>query len=181
MSAKQPQPLVVAHDLAKTFDVSAPWLNRMIERKPRQMLNAVDGVMHHELSRIFLDAQDDPDSDLVVLTGAGDKAFSSGNDLKETAKRMARGVPQADWSIKAEPLMDVDHVGQAVAQMAAWPLATKIFLTEVQGESFEADTFLHRSERPVQQFTCDVLEMFPQVDGPNGHPGARHVRLDRRA
>jgi peptide/nickel transport system ATP-binding protein len=41
---KASQPLVVAHDLAKTFDVSAPWLNRMIERKPRQMLNAVDGV-----------------------------------------------------------------------------------------------------------------------------------------
>ncbi|PUE50720.1 ABC transporter ATP-binding protein [Limnohabitans sp. 2KL-1] len=38
------QSLVVAHDLAKTFDVSAPWLNRVIERKPRQMLNAVDGV-----------------------------------------------------------------------------------------------------------------------------------------
>ena len=38
------QALVVAHDLAKTFDVSAPWLNRMIERKPRLLLNAVDGV-----------------------------------------------------------------------------------------------------------------------------------------
>jgi peptide/nickel transport system ATP-binding protein len=38
------QPLVVAHDLAKTFNVSAPWLNRVIERKPRQLLNAVDGV-----------------------------------------------------------------------------------------------------------------------------------------
>ena len=37
-------PLVIAHDLAKTFDVSAPWLNRVVERKPRQMLNAVDGV-----------------------------------------------------------------------------------------------------------------------------------------
>ena len=37
-------PLVVAHDLAKTFDVSAPWLNRVIERKPRQLLHAVDGV-----------------------------------------------------------------------------------------------------------------------------------------
>jgi peptide/nickel transport system ATP-binding protein len=36
--------LVVAHDLAKTFDVSAPWLNRVIEGKPRQLLNAVDGV-----------------------------------------------------------------------------------------------------------------------------------------
>jgi len=44
MSNVKPSPLVVAHDLAKTFDVSAPWLNRVIERKPRQMLNAVDGV-----------------------------------------------------------------------------------------------------------------------------------------
>jgi peptide/nickel transport system ATP-binding protein len=36
--------LVVAHDLAKTFDVSAPWLNRVLEGKPRQLLHAVDGV-----------------------------------------------------------------------------------------------------------------------------------------
>ena len=37
-------PLVIAHDLAKTFDVSAPWLNRVLEGKPRQLLHAVDGV-----------------------------------------------------------------------------------------------------------------------------------------
>ncbi|HEX9719656.1 MAG TPA: dipeptide ABC transporter ATP-binding protein [Ramlibacter sp.] len=37
-------PLVQAHDLAKTFDVSVPWLNRVIERRPRQLLKAVDGV-----------------------------------------------------------------------------------------------------------------------------------------
>jgi peptide/nickel transport system ATP-binding protein len=42
--ARASQPLVQAHDLAKTFDVSAPWLNRVIERKPRQLLHAVDGV-----------------------------------------------------------------------------------------------------------------------------------------
>ncbi|MDB5954159.1 MAG: oppF2 [Ramlibacter sp.] len=36
--------LVEATDLAKTFDVSAPWLNRVLERKPRQLLHAVDGV-----------------------------------------------------------------------------------------------------------------------------------------
>ncbi len=36
--------LVQARDLARTFDVSAPWLNRVLERKPRQMLHAVDGV-----------------------------------------------------------------------------------------------------------------------------------------
>ncbi|OYV02108.1 MAG: ABC transporter ATP-binding protein [Burkholderiales bacterium PBB5] len=37
-------PLVQVTDLAKTFDVSAPWLNRVIERKPRQHVHAVDGV-----------------------------------------------------------------------------------------------------------------------------------------
>ena len=38
------KPLVQAHDLAKTFDVSAPWLNRVLEGKPRTLLHAVDGV-----------------------------------------------------------------------------------------------------------------------------------------
>ncbi|RZI95798.1 MAG: ATP-binding cassette domain-containing protein [Variovorax sp.] len=38
------QPLVQVDDLARTFDVSAPWLNRVIERKPRLLLHAVDGV-----------------------------------------------------------------------------------------------------------------------------------------
>ena len=37
-------PLVEVIDLAKTFDVSAPWLNRVIERKERQFVHAVDGV-----------------------------------------------------------------------------------------------------------------------------------------
>jgi peptide/nickel transport system ATP-binding protein len=36
--------LVEVRDLAKVFDVSAPWLNRVIERKPRQFVLAVDGV-----------------------------------------------------------------------------------------------------------------------------------------
>jgi peptide/nickel transport system ATP-binding protein len=40
----KPMPLVVAQDLAKTFDVSPPWLYRVIEGKPRQLLHAVDGV-----------------------------------------------------------------------------------------------------------------------------------------
>jgi len=45
MSVQQSsQTLVIARDLAKTFDVSAPWLSRVIERKPRQLLKAVDGV-----------------------------------------------------------------------------------------------------------------------------------------
>jgi peptide/nickel transport system ATP-binding protein len=36
--------LVQVEDLAKSFDVSAPWLNRVLERRPRQFVHAVDGV-----------------------------------------------------------------------------------------------------------------------------------------
>ncbi len=43
-AAASGEPLVRATDLAKTFDVSAPWLNRVLERRPRQLLHAVDGV-----------------------------------------------------------------------------------------------------------------------------------------
>ena len=35
---------VVANGISKTFDVSAPWLNRIIERKPKQLLKAVSEV-----------------------------------------------------------------------------------------------------------------------------------------
>ena len=48
LSQLEPQsslkPLVEVADLAKVFDVSAPWLNRVIEGKPRQFVHAVDGV-----------------------------------------------------------------------------------------------------------------------------------------
>ena len=43
MSAS-PRPLVEVHELAKRFEVSAPWLNRVLERQPRQFVHAVDGV-----------------------------------------------------------------------------------------------------------------------------------------
>jgi hypothetical protein len=43
---------------------------------------------------------------------------------------MADGVPQADGSVKPEPLMNVDHVGQAIAFMASLPLESNVlFLT----------------------------------------------------
>jgi NAD(P)-dependent dehydrogenase (short-subunit alcohol dehydrogenase family) len=50
-----------------------------------------------------------------------------GNARTEMAERMASGVPQADGSIKVEPLMDVSHVGQAVLHMANFPIETNIF------------------------------------------------------
>jgi NAD(P)-dependent dehydrogenase (short-subunit alcohol dehydrogenase family) len=53
-----------------------------------------------------------------------------GNAATELAARMAKGVPQANGTIAPEPLMDVDHVGQAVLHMANLPLETNVqFMT----------------------------------------------------
>jgi enoyl-CoA hydratase len=45
-----------------------------------EFLNAIDEPMHEELARVFVDVAGDPDSDVVILTGAG-RAFSSGGDI----------------------------------------------------------------------------------------------------
>ncbi|MBX9907681.1 MAG: ATP-binding cassette domain-containing protein [Beijerinckiaceae bacterium] len=37
-------PLIQVRDLRRVFDVSKPWLNRVLENSPRQYLKAVDGV-----------------------------------------------------------------------------------------------------------------------------------------
>jgi enoyl-CoA hydratase len=43
--------------------------------------NAVNDALHHELARVFFDAQDDEESDIIVLTGSG-KWFCAGGDMK---------------------------------------------------------------------------------------------------
>ena len=53
-----------------------------------------------------------------------------GNALTEMAERMTRGVPQADGSIRVEPVMDVAHVASSVLHMASLPLETNVqFMT----------------------------------------------------
>ena len=44
MSEPSGKSLVEVQDLARYFDVSRPWLNRVIEGQPRQILKAVDGI-----------------------------------------------------------------------------------------------------------------------------------------
>lgn len=49
-----------------------------------------------------------------------------GNAMSEMAGRMAKGVRQANWEIKPEPMMDVADVGKAVAYMASQPVGTNV-------------------------------------------------------
>ena len=49
-----------------------------------------------------------------------------GNAATEMTERMAAGILQADLSVKVEPRMDVDHVGEAILHMAQLPLESNI-------------------------------------------------------
>jgi NAD(P)-dependent dehydrogenase (short-subunit alcohol dehydrogenase family) len=53
-----------------------------------------------------------------------------GNAFTELAARMANGVPQANGTIAVEPLMEVQHVADAVLLMASLPLDANVqFMT----------------------------------------------------
>jgi NADP-dependent 3-hydroxy acid dehydrogenase YdfG len=53
-----------------------------------------------------------------------------GNAETPMTKRMPEGVPQANGQIMGEPVMDLDHVAQAVLHMAELPLASNVqFMT----------------------------------------------------
>jgi len=58
--------------------------------RPKAM-NALHPAANAELARVFDDFAADPDQWIAILTGEGERAFSAGNDLKETARLMARG------------------------------------------------------------------------------------------
>jgi NAD(P)-dependent dehydrogenase (short-subunit alcohol dehydrogenase family) len=53
-----------------------------------------------------------------------------GNAETDLARRMADGVPQADGAIRFEPLMDPQHVADAIVFMAGLPLQSNVqFMT----------------------------------------------------
>jgi enoyl-CoA hydratase len=46
-------------------------------------LNALNNAVMHRLEQIFLDLEDDPEVTVVIIRGAGQKAFVAGADVKE--------------------------------------------------------------------------------------------------
>ena len=57
-----------------------------------EVMNALHLEAHFELKEIWEDFRDDPEVWVAILTGAGERAFCAGNDLKVTAARTASGT-----------------------------------------------------------------------------------------
>jgi dehydration protein DpgD len=68
-----------------------------------EVLNAMDRRMHEELAGIWDDVEADDDIRAVVLTGAGNRAFSVGQDLKERAKLTDAGVAGSTFGSRGQP------------------------------------------------------------------------------
>lgn len=56
-----------------------------------EAMNAMNAAMRKEMGEAYVDFRDDPDSWALIITGAGDRAFSAGMDLKEMAANLAAG------------------------------------------------------------------------------------------
>jgi enoyl-CoA hydratase/carnithine racemase len=62
--------------------------------RPERM-NAIDAQTSYELNQAFTDFRDNDDLWVAILTGAGDRAFSTGNDLIAMSEAMSGKNPAA--------------------------------------------------------------------------------------
>lgn len=65
--------------------------------RPKRM-NALHPPANFELAKIFDDFAADPDLWVAIITGAGDRAFSAGNDLKWQAEGNKLEVPETGFA-----------------------------------------------------------------------------------
>jgi enoyl-CoA hydratase/carnithine racemase len=62
-----------------------------------EVLNAFNRAMHQALRAVWEDFREDNDVWVAVLTGAGDRAFSAGQDVKEIGERRTEGARRSFW------------------------------------------------------------------------------------
>jgi crotonobetainyl-CoA hydratase len=62
-----------------------------------EVMNALHPPANEELVRVWHDFAADPDAWVAILTGAGGKAFSAGNDLKWTASHATVSLPKTGF------------------------------------------------------------------------------------
>lgn len=94
-------PLVEVRQLGKRFDVSAPWLTRVLERRPRQQVHAVD------------------DLNFAIWRGQTLALVGESGCGKSTVARLLVGLQQPS---SGEVLFD----GEVMAQVLASPRATQL-------------------------------------------------------
>ena len=141
--------IVMAKDVAKYFDVSPPWLNRVLEKKPRAVLHAVDGVSF-EIQRgetLSLVGESGCGKSTVarLLVGLyqpsrGEVAFF-GHNLREISTAAGRALRQKLQMIFQDPYASLNPRWR-VADIIAEPLKAHGLLQDRQAIAARVDELL---------------------------------------
>jgi dehydration protein DpgD len=67
------------------------------------VLNAMDLRMHEELASVWDDIEADDEIRVAVLTGAGERSFCVGQDLRERARLSRLGAPPSTFGSRGQP------------------------------------------------------------------------------
>ena len=70
-----------------------------------EVMNAMDPDTYRELSQAWITVRDDPEIWVAIITGAGDKSFTSGADLKGMS-RAPKAEPSQFWQTQADQLLN---------------------------------------------------------------------------
>jgi enoyl-CoA hydratase len=76
-------------------------------------LNALTGLVVEELETCFRELADDPEVRVVILTGAGSKAFAAGADLQEISALTA--LTARDFACRGQRVFNqIENLGKPV-------------------------------------------------------------------
>jgi peptide/nickel transport system ATP-binding protein len=174
-AAEAAQPAIVeAHGLSKSFDVSLPWLNRVLERKGRSVLHAVD--------RVSFDIRRGETLSLVGESGCGKSTVARllvglyrptaghvrffGHDLAELNTEAGRGLRQKLQMIFQDPYASLNPRWR-VADIIAEPL-------KAHGLMKDRDQILARVEELLKQVRLSPAD---KVKYPHQFSGGQRQRL----
>jgi len=67
-----------------------------------ERLNALGNQGREDLNKAWVEVRDDPEVWVAIVTGAGDRAFCAGQDLKETGQQLGRGASEGQRSAPSQ-------------------------------------------------------------------------------
>ncbi|MFV0645939.1 MAG: enoyl-CoA hydratase/isomerase family protein [Sphingomonadaceae bacterium] len=68
--------------------------------------NPFEGKMHDDFRRVLQDVNNDPDAKVIVITGAGEKAFSAGGDIGEMKRLLTNKKEELMGLVEARKLLE---------------------------------------------------------------------------
>ena len=119
--------------MALLFDVADHVATLTINRP--EAMNAMDPETYHELSQAWIEVRDNPEIWCAIITGAGDRAFTAGADLKRTIPR----EPElwSFWQTQSEQILNrgLEVWKPVIAAVNGYCLAggmTLLFATDIR-------------------------------------------------